>query len=173
MSDFICEGTKYELVGTNKDTLSLPIDLEGLPEEVEVQGRTLYLPMPFHVSLVYIGKIIEKYKVSTPDFLEKVVDDFCNFTATHEIKLISYKNDEYKFVSRDETKQTVVVMCEVSNINKFYDVMNEKYGLNLKYPATHVTLYNTLKGQPGTWLMDEDDIKDFTTPIDNPIGYPL
>lgn len=173
MSDFICGGSKYELVGTNKDTLSLPIRLDGLPQEVEVQGRTLYLPMPFHVSLVYIGKIIERYKVSIPDFLEKVVEDFCSFTSTRDIELTRYNNDQYKFVSRDDTKQTVVVLCEVSNIDRFYDFINEKYGLDLKYPATHVTLYNTLKGQPGIWLMDKDDIRDCTTPIDNPVGYLL
>ncbi len=64
-------------------------------------------------------------------------------------------------------------MCEVSNLNKFFDLMNKKYGLNIKYPSPHATLYNVLKGKSGIYLMDSDDIKNFTVPIPNPIGHPL
>ncbi len=166
---FICGGNKYVISPTN--TIWLPVSLENLPKEIEVQGCTLYFPSPFHVSLVYVGRIIETYNISIPDFLNKIINDFCDFTATNNIEVIRY-NNEYKFVSRDGLK-TVVVMCEVSNLNKFFDFINKKYKLNIKYPPTHVTLYNTLKGEPGIYLMDSNDIKNFTVSIPNPIGHLL
>ena len=159
-------------MAVDNEVIYLLVSFNNLPEEITVQGITLYLPSPFHVSLVYIGKIIEKYNISIPDFLNKIVEDFCDFTKTNDIKVIRYKN-EYKFATRDGIKKTVVVMCEVSNLNKFFDLINTKYGLNIKYPSTHVTLYNTLKAQPGIFLMDSDDIKNFTVAIENPIGHLL
>lgn len=164
---FICGSNKYT---TDGDVIYLPVVLKGLPEEIKVKDETLYFPTPFHVSLVYIRKIIEKYNISIPDFPDKIIDDFCEFTKANTIEVIRYTN-EFKFVNRDGTKKTVIVMCEVKNLNRFYDFINKKYGLNIKYPVPHVTLYNTLKGEPGIYLMDQDDIKSFTTPIKNPINH--
>jgi hypothetical protein len=163
----ICEN-KYEL---GYHTISLPVELKNLPDEIKVAEYTLYLPSPFHVSLVYIGKIVKKYNINEPDFENKIIADFCEFSKTNEIKIINY-TDEYKFVERDD-KKTVVVMCEVSNLNKFFDLMNKKYGLNIKYQPTHITLYNKIKGEPGIYLMDMNDVKNFTKPIPNPIGHLL
>ena len=163
----IC-GKKYEF---SHQTIQLPISLENLPEEIKVKGDTFYFPSSFHVSLVYIGKIIEKYSISIPNFENKIIEDFCNFVKKDKVELVTYTN-EYKFAFRNNLK-TVVVMCEVSNINKFFDLINKKYRLNIRYPVTHVTLYNTLKGKPGIYLMDSEDIENFTVPIENPIGRSL
>lgn len=171
MSRFICGGSKYEVGGEKEGVISLPVSLENLPEEVKVQGHILYLPTPFHVSLVYVGKIIEKYNVSILDFANKIVEDFCDFTKTNDISVVHYKN-EFKFVTKNN-KKTVVVMCEVSNLDKFFDLMNEKYGLSIPYMPTHVTLYGNIKNKPGASLMDLYDIKNFTIPIENPIGRML
>ncbi len=164
----ICVNDKYE-IAVDKDWIGFSVSLENLPDEININGTTFYFPNPFHVSLVYIGKIIEKYNISIPDFKDKIIDDFCNFTKTNKIELIRYTN-EYKLVSRDGINKTVIVMCEVSNLDKFYDFINKKYALSIKCLPTHVTLYNTAKGKPGFYLMDEDDIKNITVPIENPLG---
>ena len=169
-SKSVCGKDKYKIGGTT-NTIYLPVDFEGLPEEINIHGQTLYLPGPFHVSLVYVGRIIDKYEISIPDFINKVEEDFCEFTKTHDIDIVRFTN-EFKFVER-EGKKTVVAMCEVSNLNKFFDLINKKYGLNIKYMPTHVTLYGNLKDKPGIYLMNEDDIKNFTVPIENPIGHEL
>jgi len=169
---FIYVNDKYQIDALNKDWIGLPVFFENLPEEIKIKGDTFYFPTPFHISLVYIGKIIEKYNISIPDFRDKIIDDFSNFTKTDNIEVIKY-NNKYKLVSRDGINKTIVVMCEVSNLNNFFDFINKKYELNIKYPATHVTLYNTSKGKSGIWLMDEDDIKNITVTIPNPIGRPL
>jgi len=174
-SRFICGNNKYKIGGTKEDTIYLPVSFTNLPKEIEVRIGTsrqmLHLPSSFHVSLVYIGKIIEKYNISIPDFVNKIIDDFCNFTKTNDIEVLFY-SDEYRFVSRDN-KKTIVAMCKVSNLNEFFILINKKYKLNIKYMTTHVTLYVNLKNKYGVFLMDEDDIKNFTILIENPINRKL
>jgi len=172
MSNFICGSKKHELIGVDNDVITISVSFENLQEEIRAHEETLYLPSPFHVSLVYIGKIIQRYNVTIPDFRTKILNDFCEFTKENEVDIVGYR-DEYRFCSRDGIKKTVVVMCEVSNLNRFFDFINAKYGLNIRYPTTHATLYNTLKGEPGISLMDEDDIRKFTVLIPNPIGRSL
>jgi hypothetical protein len=64
------------------------------------------------------------------------------------------------------------VRCNVSNLDKFFELINKKYGLNIEYPPAHVTLY-TLKDKLGIFLTDNDDIKKLTKLIPNPIGHLL
>jgi hypothetical protein len=170
MSKFICESNKYKLGGEKDYTIYLPVSFNNLPEEIKVQGP-LYRQSSFHVSLVYIEKIIKKYNIAIPDFKDKIVEDFCNFTKENNIYVIRYTN-EFRFVAKNE-KRTVVIMCEVSNLDKFFDLINGKYRLNIRYMTPHATLYGNVKDKPGVWLMDEYDIKNFTIPIENPIGREL
>lgn len=159
--------TKCGVGGSGKDVIALPVSFIGLPEQIEVKGNTLYLKSSFHISLVCINKIIKKYDIEISDFLSKTIEDFSDFVKTNKVELLHYNND-FKFVAENELR-SVIVTCEVSNINKFFDLINEKYGLSVKYPPTHVTLY-TLKDGLGIYLTDSDDIKNLTTSIVNPIG---
>lgn len=161
----ICEN-KYEFVF---QTIGLPVELKNLPNELLMDGNTLLLKTKFHVSLVCIGKIIEKYNVSIHDFENKIVNDFCEFSKTYNIKVLEY--NDFKFVARDDLK-TIIVMCKVSNLDKFFELINKKYKLNIEYPPTHVTLY-TLEGKLGIFLTDSNDIKNLTKLIPNPIGHKL
>lgn len=162
MSKNICEGRKYQLGGPKEDTIGLPVSVVNLPEKIDVEGCTLLLKSSFHVSLVCIGKIIEKYNVSIPNFINKVVDDFCEFTKENNIDFISYSG-ESRFVAQNE-RRSVVVMCDVSNLDKFFKFINQKYGLNVEYPPTHVTIY-TLQPDKGIFLTDSEDIKQLTKSI--------
>ncbi len=168
----ICGNSKYELAGLNNDVILIPLSFENLPAEIKVNGETLYTPNRRHVSLLYIGLTIKKYNILIPNFLDKIVGDFCEFAKENKVEIIKYK-DEYRLVSADGIQKSVVVMCELSNLNKFFDFINQKYKLNIKYPTPHVTMYNTEKGKPGRWLMDEEDLETFTKIIENPIGKNL
>jgi len=166
----IFSNTECVLGGSGKDIIALPVSFTGLPERIEVRGNTLYLKSKFHISLVCINIIIKKYDIKIQDFLSKVIEDFSSFVKTNKVELLHYNND-FKFAVEGDLK-SVVVTCEVSNINKFFDLINEKYELNIKYPPTHVTLY-TLKDGLGIYLTDSGDINNLTTPIENPIGRTL
>ena len=165
---FICEGNKYTISATN--TIGLPVSLENLPSEITVENNKLMLKSSFHVSLVCINKIIKKNNILTPNFKDSVVKDFCDFIATHDINLLNYLED-FKFAEKNNLK-TVIVMCKVSNLDKFFEILNKKYNLNIEYPSIHVTLY-AHDGATGIFLTDSSDIKNLTKPINNPIGRSL
>lgn len=163
MSKFICGKEKYALGGPREDTIGLPVSFLNLPATIEVEGLTLYLKTSLHISLVCIGKIIEKHNIIIPDFFNKVVTDFCEFTKMKSIDLVRCR-DEFKLVSENE-RRSLIVMCDVSNLNKFFDLVNEKYNLQLEYPPTHVTLYTL---QKGIFLIDARAIEQLTKTIKNP-----
>lgn len=167
MPHFICDGEKYEVGGK---TIGFPVTFQGLPEKIEVEGYELLLKDAFHVSLVCTGKIIEKYAVEDPDFTDKVIADFCNFVKHTPIELAGFR-DEFRFVAENE-RRTVAVMCDMSNLDMFFDHLNKKYELNVEYPPTHVTLY-TLQPNTGIFLTDSSDIANLTKSIPNPLGFQL
>lgn len=149
------------------ETISLLVFLEDVPSEITFEGDTFLLNDFLHVSLVCIGKIIERYNINIPDFKDKIIQDFCEFSSENDIKLVSYTN-EYKFVEKDD-KKTIVVMCNVSNLSKFFELINKKYKLNIEYPPTHITLYK-LPNKMGIFLIDSNDIENFTRPISSSNG---
>lgn len=71
---FICEENKYIF---QHRTIGLPVSFLNLPKTIQIEGYTLLLKSSFHISLVCIGKIIEKYNISTPEFENSVIKDFC------------------------------------------------------------------------------------------------
>ena len=168
---FICGEKQYEVYGDNR-AIGLPISIGDIPEEITLQGTKFSFPSPFHVTLFYTERFIDKYNIFISDFKNKVVDDFCKFTSKNKIEFIKYIND-FRIVSRDGSMKSIFVRCEMNNLNEFFDFVNEKYKLNIAYPIPHVTLYNTNKGKPGWFLLDSDDLEKYTTPINNPIGRRL
>ncbi len=167
---FICEGTKYDLGGRTGETIGLPVTITNLPEKIEVKEYTLLRKTSFHISLVCIGKIIEKYHVTIPDFIEKIVTDFCEFVRTTSIDLVDYQ-DDFRFVTEAE-KRSVVVFCGISNLDRFFDFINKKYSLAVEYPPTHVTLY-TLQPDVGIFLTNKADLQKLTKKIERPAGIAI
>ena len=151
-------------------TIALPVSLASLPPKIIFQGRPFLLKDNLHVSLVCLGKIIEKHNITIPGFEDKVIADFCAFSLANDIGPVHY-TDDFRFAVRDE-RQSIIVMCAVQNLNRFFDLMNEKYSLKIEYPPTHVTLY-TPTSELGIFLVDSGDIAKLTSPIENPIGRRL
>jgi len=152
------------------ETISLLVSLKDIPSKITFEENTFLVNDFLHISLVCIGKIIEKYNIQIPDFKDEMIKDFCEFSYKNDVKLVSYTND-YKFAEKDD-KKTIIVTCNVSNLDKFFELVNKKYELNIEYPPTHVTLYK-LPGKLGIFLIDSNDIKNLTKPIPNPIDHLL
>ncbi len=167
---FFCGGEKYEIGGPKEDTIGLPVTFSELPPTIEVEGYELSLKKAFHVSLVCIGKIVEKNNLTDTDLVNKVIADFCEFISHTNIDLLRYRN-EFRFVSEAE-RRAIVVMCDISNLDKFFDLINQKYGLHLEYPPTHVTLY-TLQPNVGIFLTNSDDMQRLSKSIEQPVGVNL
>lgn len=148
-------------------TIALPVSINDLPQEVEVKGKTLHLKDSFHVSLVCAGEILKKHEVDMDNFVKKVEKDFCNFIQDNPVELTGYE-DEYRFVEEGDN-YTLIVMCSVSNLDKFFDLLNQTHDLNLEYPPTHVTLYSLIPNT-GIFVSDSSDIDEKTKVVQNPLN---
>lgn len=163
-SKFICDGNQYIFFIEGK-SIALPITFFNLPKKISVNEVSFSLKYEFHVTLFAIGKIIEFERLANLDFQESVLKDFCDFVKNNPIEILKY-NDEFRFVQRED-KKSIVVMCQVSNLGKFFELINKKYNLNLEIPPTHVTIY-VLPGKHGIWLLNSKEIESDTKPIKIP-----
>ncbi|MAZ40548.1 hypothetical protein CL654_00315 [bacterium] len=159
----ICQGDKYTY---KKRTICLPVTLKGLPDQLETEGHTLLRKSTFHISLVCIGRLIDKHGIEVSDFEEKVLNDFCDFVKENEVSFGGY--GEFRFVTNND-RRTVIVMSKVSNLDKFFQLLNSKYNLNLETPPAHVTLY-TLQPELGIFLVDGEDLDSLSKTVEVPEG---
>jgi hypothetical protein len=161
MSEFIC-GNRYRF---GSRTIGLPVAVSDLPKEIE--GYKLLAKTEFHVSLVYVGRIADRYGITDSNFERKVIDDFCAYTAENKVEFARFTG-EFRFVDKEDRK-TVVAMCEILNLTRFIELLNTKYSLTLEYPPTHVTLY-TLQLNVGVFLIDSEDLQKSTKIIPAPVN---
>lgn len=168
MPNLICNSQKYQIDSPKNNSIGLIVELDNLPDNIEVEGYKLQRKSHFHVSLISLGKIIEKYKIIRPDFINEVVNYFCEFVKNNSIDFIRFR-DEFRFVAHNE-RRSVIVMCEVSNLNEFYEIINKKYGFDIAMQPTHITIY-TLQPDMGIFLVDDESINNLTKIIALPDIY--
>ncbi len=145
--------------------IGLPLEINGLPATLELEGETFFLKSEFHVTLIAPGKILEKYNFDIPDFYNKIVADFQAFVKVQSVEFIRFSG-EFRLVNETD-KKTLIGMCEVSALNSFFDAVNRTYSLSLDYPPLHVTLY-TLQPDRGIFVTDMADINEKTRLITAP-----
>lgn len=165
MNNYICENKNFTLGGKTNDTIALSVEITNIPETIEIEGITLIKKTKFHISLVCIGRLMKKHNLSNEILAENIVKDFCAFIKENDVALKGYKN-EFRFVEEGELK-ALVVMCEISNLNVFFGMVNEKYNINFEYQPTHVTLY-TLQPDVGIFLIDADDLDSLSHVVQSP-----
>ncbi|ETB63677.1 TPA: hypothetical protein DIC38_03225 [Candidatus Nomurabacteria bacterium] len=160
----ICGGDNYTF-NDKSMTISMPISVPRFPEKIIFNDYDLSLKMTFHVTLVPIGELIKKHKIEIPNFNDLILEDFCSFVNSNKIELIKYRN-EFRFVEENDLR-SVVIMCDVTNLDIFFKLINEKYNLNLETSPTHVTLY-ILPDKGGIFILDSEDLKNKTELIEIP-----
>lgn len=159
----ICDNDKYTITSTK--TIILPLSLDVDLKQVSIDGSTLLLKSKFHVTLLPIQQLIERYAINIPNFETSVSEDFCQYVKENPIDLVSFSN-EYRVVSQNNLK-TLVVMCEVTNYDGLFALINKKYDLNMEVPRTHVTIYSS-EADKGIYLINSDDIRQITKIVDIP-----
>ncbi len=160
-TSYICNTNKYTTSATQ--TISLPLSLDVLPNQVSIENTDLLLKSKFHISLVPIQKIVEKYKINILDFDKSVLEDFCEYVNKNPVEFTGFLS-EFRFVQQKELR-TLVVMCEVANLDGFYNLINKKYNLAIETPRAHVTIYTSEPDQ-GIFLINSDDIEQMTKIVD-------
>lgn len=132
----IPEGNNREKYKFNDGYIFLPLTIENLPSKLNVSGYELLLKEEFHCSLVCIKDLQEKYG---RDAEEKVTKLFYDFILKNKIAFVKYRN-EFRLVQRGE-RVSVIVMCDISNIDTFFKLMDQELGIKSDTQPTHVTIY--------------------------------
>ncbi len=156
---FICGKEKYAY---GQGYLAMPISIEGLPPTISVNGEDLYAKSDFHVSLLCVKKLVRKHG---PELEEKLLTLFCSFTTEYDISLIQYTNT-FRFAETNDRK-TIVALCEVSNLEKFFELARVELKIFIHSQPTHVTLY-TLQPELGIGLNSEQEMREKTRAIEVP-----
>ncbi|MEK7471282.1 MAG: hypothetical protein AAB623_01375 [Patescibacteria group bacterium] len=130
------EEKKREKYKFDDDYIYLPLTIENLPPKLNVSGYELSAKEEFHCSLVCIRDLKEKYG---DDVKEKILNLFYDFVSKNDTTFIKYRN-EFRLVQRWE-RVSVIVMCDISNIDKFFKLMNQELGIESDTQPTHVTIY--------------------------------
>jgi hypothetical protein len=162
---FTIRGVTYQIAGPNHDSIGLPVEPPNLPDTITVEGYKLTRRSAFHVTLIAVGRIGTNQRTAVPNFLELILTDFRSFVEQHPVRLLRYRN-EFRFASEND-RRSLVVTCDLENLDRFYDVLKTRYDLQTEYPPTHVTLY-TLQRDLGIFLTDSNDINRLTKSVPNP-----
>ena len=141
----------------NDGYIQLPITIDHLPLKLCVLNYELLLKEEFHCSLICVRNLINKYGFGTE---KKIIDLFNDFILNHDITLEKFYN-EFRLVRRGE-KVSVIAMCNISNIDIFYKLLNEKLEISEVVPPTHVTIYTL---QPNMGIGVNTDLELRTTEI--------
>jgi hypothetical protein len=140
----------------------LPVDLplDILPEHLIVSDNSpsFIRKDKFHVSLVCPKVILEKLpEERQSDTEQKIVNIFAHYVKEYPIQLLSFK-DEFRLAKRGE-KQSVIIMCNTSNITELYKLLSIEIGQNIPIMPGHITLY-TLQKNAGIGIRDDQELAE-------------
>lgn len=158
MKKFICDEEKYKY---GDGYIYLPVKINNLPERITIEGYSLQIKPEFHCSLVCIKCI----KSEDKNIEEKIIKYFCDFVSKNDVSLIKYRN-EFRLVKKEE-KVSVIVMCDISNLESFFHTLEKEYNIKADTQLTHVTIY-TLQPNIGIGVSSQSELNKLTTLVDIP-----
>ncbi|MBU1293111.1 alginate lyase family protein [Patescibacteria group bacterium] len=132
--------------GLNEGYMWLPTPVEwfaDIPEHVFVDGIELERKTSFHVSLFELPHLVafiaERTGVSPDEVEKKVLAHFLSYVAEKPITFKAFL-DDFRCVEKEERK-SVVVRCEIHNLNGFFEVLENEFGISVYRQPAHVTIY--------------------------------
>lgn len=141
------------------------LSLGKLPETIELEGEELIIKNEFHISLVWVGKLSEMVDKQNKEKIKKeMIEDFERFTEKYSLK--DYELTKELRLVRKGSQKTIIVMAKVPHLKTFFDQLSLKYGLELPYQPTHITLYTLPTDKIGIGILSEEELNDFSEPID-------
>lgn len=147
MRHYICGGNKYQ---SGEGYIYLPVKITNLPNTITISGDILGIKNEFHVSLVNTKRLAYE------NIEEKVINYFCDFTSKNEVSFLKYR-DEFRLVKRG-WELSIIVMCDISNLELFFKEMEKDVGIKADLQPTHVTLY-TLKPSTGIGVSSQSELR--------------
>ncbi|MBU2104097.1 hypothetical protein KKD81_03510 [Patescibacteria group bacterium] len=121
-----------------------PVDwFEEMPETVQAGETELEKKSGFHVSLFELPHLAEsiaaKTGISVEEAQEEIVRTFVSYVAEKPIVFRGFLND-FRIAEKEERK-SVVVRCEMENLDGFFETLEKRYSISLYRQPAHVTIY--------------------------------
>jgi hypothetical protein len=124
----------------NSSILLSDVAVPKFPEEIVFEGHKLFVKDEFHITLVS-GKYLAKFVNPNDEeiTLDQILQEFDKFTKTTKLEEYKISND-LRFVQIDKEK-AIIVMADVTNLDRFFDHLSQKFSLELPRQQAHITLY--------------------------------
>lgn len=122
-----------------------PAAFSALPEIVRVFDTELVRRPEFHITLGNLHDIMVRARgASSPENEQALLECFIAYVSKHSITLTRFLND-LRFAEKNE-RASIVVRCEVANLEDLYKAWEEVLGGPIGLQPTHVTIYSRKSG---------------------------
>lgn len=143
------------------------IQLSKLPESIVVEGDRFVIKPEFHISLVWVGRLMEliddedKNKVKT-----EMISEFDKFSEEYSLKDFEIIS-ELRLVKQGEQK-SIIVRARVPNLDVFFTRLSQKYGVEFPVQPAHITLYTLPTDKIGIGILSQEELQEKSEAIDIP-----
>jgi hypothetical protein len=133
----------------------VPLNLFGLPAEVDVLGERWAVKDEFHVTAAHAPHLAQRTGLP----LEHVAEELAAALEGRRAGPVRV-SDELRLV-RDGDERTLIVMASVDGLADLYVELSGRLGAPLAPPPAHITLY-TRPGGEGIGVHDETGLRELT-----------
>src|SRR3954453_774380 len=138
-----------------RGSVLVPVNLFGLPEEIEALGERWAVKDEFHVTAGHAPFLAERAGVS----LDGAWGELAAAVEGRRAGPVRV-SDELR-VAREDEERTLLVMTSVDGLGELYTELAGRVGVPLAPPPTHITLYTRPDGK-GIGLHEYADLRSMT-----------
>ncbi len=114
-----------------------------LPSSIEIEGEALLKKTEFHITLMCVAEVSARISDTTDVSVEhverKLLEIFLECSARHPVVMGKFLN-EFRLVRKDD-RTTIVIRCEMLNIEPFFAECERFYNRIIERQPMHLTLY--------------------------------
>jgi hypothetical protein len=133
----------------------VPVNVFGLPPEIDVLGERWAVKDEFHVTAAHAPHLAQRTGRPVEDVWAEVV------AAVEGRRAGPVRVSDELRLARDGDERTIVVMARVDGLADLYVELSGRLGAPLAPPPAHITLY-TRPGGEGIGLHDETGLREQT-----------
>src|SRR3954470_17039177 len=138
-----------------RGSVLVPVNLFGLPEEIEVLGEPWAVKDEFHVTAAHAPFLAERAGMTLDDAWGELA------AAVEGRRAGPVRVSDELRIAREGEERTLLVMASVDGLGELYAELGGRLGALLALPPTHITLYTRPDGK-GIGLHDDGDLRTMT-----------
>jgi hypothetical protein len=139
------------LVAPPGESVIAPVEIEGLPPEIEALGRRWQRKVEFHMTV--LGAIVIEAAGLPPDAVAELL-------GGRRVGPVFVTREMRRVGDRERPGlETIVVMVECPALPALYEELSATFDVRLAPPPAHVTLYST-DPEVGIGIRDEEQLRE-------------